>query len=198
MSKFIVAGFILLIMFLPASVGAYGKTTVDPNASRTITSEEILENGDITQKVTYEAKRQTVTTILADLSKMTGVTLKAGYNNEDWQVRDRRMNIFVKNIPLSNLMNSIARVMKFTWSKKENDAGVVSYRLYMDRDILLGADRQRYIEEERLKKLQAEGRQRLLTGLEEAAGMSEDKLEGLKTKSPYIYAMTKMGGSHQG
>ncbi len=193
MSKFIATGLFLLAVCLPSPAGAVGKITVDPNAGPSKASVKTISTTDVIQKVTYEAKRKTVLSILTDLSKMTGVKLYAGYNNEDWQVRDRRMNIFAKELPLSNLMNSIARVMKFKWSKSENDAGVVSYRLYMDRDILLGAERQRYIEEDKLEKRQAEARQEFLPELEEASGMSENDLHNLKMQSPYVYAMVKRG-----
>lgn len=192
MSKLMAAGLLVLVMCVPVPADAYGKITVDPNAGGARDSDDTLSNADITQKVTYEAKRKTVVSILADLSKMTGVKLKAGYNNEDWQVRDRRMNIFAKDIPLSNLMNSIARVMKFSWSKSERD-GVISYRLYMDRQTLLGEERQRYIIEERLKQRQADARQEFVSGLKATIGMPYGELQSLATQSPYIYAMTKMG-----
>ncbi|MCX6374689.1 MAG: hypothetical protein NTU88_01390 [Armatimonadetes bacterium] len=195
MSRFVVIGLALLAACFPAPVGAVGKTTVDPNSVRPASADKTpaKSSADTSQKVTYEARRKTVVSILEDLTKMTGVTMRAGWNVEDWQVRDRRMNIFVKDIPLSNLMNSIARVMKFKWSKSEKDDGTVSYRLYMDRNTLLGAERERYVEEQELGKKQAEARQRLLSELERAASMSEDELENSREKSPYIYAMVKRG-----
>ena len=173
--------------------GAVGKITVDPNASKAKVTANTPENGTrLGQKVTYEAKRKTVSSILADLSDLTGITLKAGYNNQDWQVRDRKMNIFAKDIPLNDIMNSIARVMKFKWSKSEN-ADAPIYRLYMDKKTLLGAERERFIEEERIKKCQTEKRQKLLSGLDAATEMSDDDLENLKNQSPYIYDFTKNG-----
>ncbi len=103
MSKLLIVGLIFWALFLSISAGAVGKITVDPNAGPQKASVETISGSDLTQKVIYEARRKTVSSILSDLSKMTGVTLMAGYNNEDWQVRDRRMNIFAKDVPLSNL-----------------------------------------------------------------------------------------------
>jgi len=188
LARLLVAFFLLIAMCFPSSVGAVGKSTVDPSAGRPKSSEAALSSTDVTQKVTYEAKRKTVVSILADLSAMTGVTLKAGYNNEDWQVRDRRMNIFAKDIPLTHLMDSIARVMKFQWIKHETD-GVVSYRLYMDRETLLSAESKRLAEEERLKKRQSEKRKKFLSELEASAAMSDAEREKLKTESPYVYSL---------
>lgn len=172
--RLMAAFFILIAVCFPGPVGAVGKSTTDPNA-RGKATQEIPAQGDLARKITYEARHKTVVSILADLSAITGVTLKAGYNNEDWQVRDRRMNIFVKDIPLSSLMNSIARVMKFQWSKSESE-GVVSYRLYMDRKTFLGAESKRLMEEERVRKGQLEGRRRFLSAMEAAGGVPLDEL----------------------
>ena len=183
---------VVILVFLQGFACAVGKSTVDPNAKAALRD---AVGPDTSQHVTYDAKRKMVVSILADLSKMTGVTLKAGYNDDDWQVRDRRMNIFVKDVPLSDLMNSIARVMKFQWSKRE-DGDVVSYRLYMDRKVVLGAECKRLAEEERIRQRQARARERLLSGLEEAATMSDGELERLKDASPYVYSLVKGEGSH--
>jgi len=192
MSKLSIASLLVLLACVSAPVYAVGKVTADPNAGRRESAGETAASADVAQKVTYEARRKTVVSILADLSEMTGVKLIAGYSSKDWQVRDRRMNIFAKDIPLASLMNSIARVMKFSWSKSEDDK-TVSYRLFMDRNELLGAERQRYIEEQRLNQRQVDARQRLLSGLQKAAGMSETELEELKTSSPYVYLMAAQG-----
>lgn len=191
MSKPAFVGFLLLALCLPVSVGAVGKSSIDPNV-RGPKATEAAPSSDVTQKITYEARRQTVLSILADLHRISGVTLKAGYSNDDWQVRDRRMNIFAKDVPLSSLMDSIARVMNFQWSKRE-DEGVVSYRLYMDRNVLLGAERQRYIEEDSLNQHRTEALEKLLSELDKAAGMSDAELENLKTQSPFIYMEAKQG-----
>ena len=71
------------------------------------------------QKITYEAKLKR-TADHRDLSEMTGVKLVAGARESDWPVRSRKMNIFVKDVPLYELMDSIARVMKFRWSRYDD------------------------------------------------------------------------------
>jgi len=80
MSKSAIAGLVFLAVCFPAPAGAVGKTTVDPNALRSTSAEKAsgTSGADTTQKVTYEARRKTVVSIFSDLSKMTGVTLRAG------------------------------------------------------------------------------------------------------------------------
>jgi len=88
-------------------------------------------------------------------------------------------------------MNSMSKVIKFKWTKHNKDDAPI-YRLYIERKILLGAQRQRLIEEKRLRKRQTESRQRFISGLEAAARMPEGNLEKLKMQSPYIYKVAKM------
>ena len=185
---------VVILVVLQGFACAVGKATTDPNAK---VVSRVVAGADESQHVTYEAKRKTVVSILADLSRMTGVTLKAGYNDVDWQVRDRRMNVFVKDVPLSELMDSVARVMKFQWSKREDDKGAVSYRLYMDRKSVIGAESARLAEDERVRQRQTKAREKLLSALEKAAKMSGDELETLREESPYLYAASKDGYGQQ-
>lgn len=175
-----------------------GKTTVDPSIKygkpATAEPEVDLEGKDerVAQEVTYEARRKTVAGILADLSKATGISLRAGINEQDWQVRDRKMNIFAKDVPLASLMNSIARVMKFRWSKEEKDGSIV-YRLWMDRKTLLAAETQWLREQERLAQEQAERRQAMFETYSKLDAASEQDLARLKQENPYLYLSKTTG-----
>ena len=184
---------ILLICFVMTPGYAVGKTTVDPNTpeARASTDQETVDER-IAQKVTYEAESKSVLTILDDLSEMTGVTLKAGYNNSDWQVRDRKMNIFAKDVPLGHLMNSIARVMMFKWSINE-DADPPTYRLYMDRRTLVSAENQYLRQEQKAEQELAEKREEMLTGVGELANLSDEQLAALKEEEPLLYFVAKTG-----
>lgn len=184
-----------LILALVASspASAVGKVTVDPNIpGARVTAAAPEADSRLDQKITYKAKRKTVSAILADLTKLTGVTFSAGYNNLDWQTRDRRMNIFARDIRLKDLMDSIAHVMKFKWSRKDQ-GGAWTYRLYMDRKTLLGAERQRLIEEDRLGQLEIGQREKVLDNLTRAAAMSDEELEALKIDDPMLYVHAKIG-----
>ena len=186
--------FIGVIMAVTATTAmAVGKVTVDPNkpgAKIVMVAPEIDLRLD--KKVNYEARRKLISVILADLSEMTGVSLRAGYNNMDWQVRDRRMTIFASNTTLKSLMNSISHVMKFKWSKSDQ-SGTWTYRLYMDRKTLLGAERQALLEEERLCSIEAEQRAKLVDDLTKAAAMSDDDLEKLRNDNPVLYVLARQG-----
>jgi tetratricopeptide (TPR) repeat protein len=186
--------YVLASLLISATAAmAVGKVTVDPNVAGARANVEVPDvDARLNQKVSVDARRQTVSSILADLTKLTGVTLRAGYSDADWQVRDRRMNVFAKDTSLRSLMESIPHVMKFKWSRKEAD-GTWTYRLYMDRTTLLGAERQRLIEEERMRQLEDKQRERLLDDLTRADAMSDEELEGLRDSDPMLYVYTKIG-----
>jgi hypothetical protein len=113
---------ILILMLIAAClpVFAAGKVTVDPNASGAAVAkpdQDMETDARLARRVTLSESRKCVSTILDDLTKATGVVFKAGYNNNDWQVRDRKMCVFAKDVPLVQIMNSISHVMKFKWSR---------------------------------------------------------------------------------
>lgn len=144
------------------------------------------------QNVTYEAKHKPVKLILADLSKMTGVTLKAGASDQDWQVRDRRMNIFVKDLPLLTFMNSMARVMDFTWDKNVR-VDPPTYRVYMDRRKLAAAEAKKTKADQEFRARMMEQREKLVSYVRNLPDYSAEELKQLKEENPYLYLMHERG-----
>ena len=167
------------------------KITADPNV-RGIAKPVETDDVRLSQKVTYEAWHRPVKAILDDLSASTGVTLYAGYNTRDWQVRDRKMNICVTDVTLAALMNSIARVMKFKWSER-NDATPSTYRLIADRKRIAELQAKASQLDQELKKEIARRRAGLVEALAEVAELSDAELEALRVSNPYLYWCSKTG-----
>ena len=188
---------ILIAICRPAL--ALGKVIVDPNASAAaVQANTEIDDTDprLAQKVTLTESRKLVSAILDDLTKTTGVVFKAGYNNNDWQVRDRKMCIFAKDVPLVQLMNSISHVMKFKWERK-GEIGKWQYRLYMNRRTLLDADAQKLREDERLRAKAAAKRKAALDDYMNVDSLSSADLARLKDNDPlmYVFATTGIAGS---
>ncbi|MCE5200369.1 MAG: hypothetical protein ABFD54_14275 [Armatimonadota bacterium] len=169
------------------------KTTIDPNIGRTSyqNTDDVLDTR-MAKKVTYEAWHTPLRTILEEISESTGVTLIAGYNKNDWQVRDRRMNIYVKDVTLAQLMNSISRVMKFKWHKNDDVTPPV-YRLCADRRLIGELQTKASQLEKELKKEEVKRRTGLVDALANVANMSGADIEALKESNPYLYQCAQTG-----
>lgn len=181
---------VLLLTLLSGAAGAVGKVTVDPNTPDKV----VPADARVEQKVTCAARKQFVCQILADLSAQTGVTLNAGFNDQDWQVRDRRMTILVKDVTLHELMDSIARTMKFLW-KTEGNPAKPAYRLYMDRHAVLLYEAARKRAADRIASLRARCRRNLLDSISRGASLSDREVADLKASDPYGYALARSGAA---
>lgn len=149
------------------------KITEDPNAGTSLIADTLVaSNAPAEARVTISARRQTVSAILAELSEQSGIILKAGISQNDWQVRDRRMNVYCKNLPLSNLMNSIARVMNYKWTTEKPQGGKPVYRLCADRKAVLEEERLRAKERDAVIKWRTDA----LALYAKAAASSPEKL----------------------
>lgn len=193
MSKTLFAAVILIFLAVSCSrADEVIKLTEDPFGPGAKSAEE--KDPRLSQKVSFEAKRKTVCSILTNLSKTTKITFLAGWNNQDWQVRDRKMTIAVKDMPLSSLMQSIARVMKFKWTRREKD-GSYYYRLYMDRKVVIEAERQEIENQRRFAAWRKDQREKVASDIEKSSGMSDADLQRMKEDNPYMYEFAKEGWS---
>ena len=152
----------------------------------------IYSDTRLNQKVTYSAQIKPVHEVLSDLAAMTGVTFYCGSNSKDWLVRDRKLIIFVKDVPLGSLKESIARVLKMKW-KDTDDEGKLSYRLIQDQKALTD-------EEKRQKKIIDAARnehykrsKQALDNMINTANMSPSQLENLRETEPYLYLLVTTG-----
>lgn len=178
-----------VLLCLTACTAVADKITIDPNTGMVADATSRTDNTPAVVRVSVEEKRQTVAAILTELSEKSGVALRAGINQSDWQVRDRKMTIYCKDLPLSNLMNSIARVMRFTWRREQAEDGSVFYRLYQDKKARL--------EEERLrveyKQAETDRRRAALNRFGELARLSALQVEALKSENRFDYVMAESG-----
>lgn len=192
---------ILLLLIIFTSITAHSSTDgviiVDPNANGAITAKMYSETDlGLNQKVSYEAKFQSVEQILADLSEKTGIKLVAGARESDWPVRSRKMNIFVKDVPLTDLMDSIARVMKFRWSRYDNTKPFV-YRLKVNIKAAAEADSMMRRAEEKKEAAWQKRRNDWIEAIMKYGAMSDTELAGLKETNPIVYEYAAKRGSLQ-
>ena len=187
----------ILIATWAAGAGAVGKQTADPNkGSRVATSSANQQDdsasiwdGDerLSKPITYSAYSEMLCTITDDLQKASGVTFFAGRNASDWRTRELRMNLVVKDLPLKDLMQSIARVMKLRWTRNSG-GGKYTYRIIGDKVVT---------EESPEEKAARELRQRRQTYFSQYMGlarMTPFEVSRLRTTNPSLYELANKPG----
>lgn len=171
---------------------AASKVIIDPNANGVITAKLYAQTDpSLNQKVTYEARFCSVDQILDDLSQKTGVKLIAGVRDSDWPVRSRKMNIFVKDVPLSDLMDSISRTMKFRWSRYDNVNPLI-YRLKVDGKAAQESDAMMRLAEEKKEAIWQKRRTEWIDAIMKYGSMADSEVESLRD-DPVIYRYARYG-----
>ena len=170
---------------------AFGKITVDPNTGGSPTPKAPAD-ARVAQKVTYEARYVAVQQILEDLTAMTGIELYAGANKNDWPVRNRKMNIFVKDVRMADLMNSIAHAMKFKWSRND-DVNPPTYRLVVDGKAAAAADAQMARAKSEYEKGRQEKRQEWIDLIMKHGAKPHSEMESFRDTDPMLYEQSRFG-----
>lgn len=96
------------------------KVTSDPNASRAPVSQaEEKPDSRLAQKVTYQGGYKRLHAVAEELTKQTGVTIRAGSNSQDWRVRDIPLIVCVKDMPLGRLLRTVADTAHVTFAMEK-------------------------------------------------------------------------------
>ena len=170
---------------------AFGKITVDPNTGGS-PAPKAPADARVAQKVTYEARYMPVQQIIEDLTAMTGIRLYAGANKNDWPVRNRKMNIFVKDVRMADLMNSIAHAMKFKWSRND-DVNPPTYRLVVDGKAAAAADAQMARAKSEYERGRQEMRQEWIDLVMKYGTKPLSEMESFRDTDPTLYEQSRRG-----
>lgn len=173
------------ITFLAVVVILLAFTTVCVSEDRSEAVDARLD-----QKVTYQAKGAVIHKVLDELTEKTGVVMTCGDNKDDWQMRDRKVNVFVKDMPLKDLQKTLADILHFTWARGRKD-DAYTYRLFQDRRSRKQEEDLRTKEAEEKAKKQFEKRQAALADLEKLDSLTPDEIAKLKEESPLLYVMAR-------
>jgi len=66
------------------------------------------------------------------LSDQSGVVIKAGIGSRDWRVRERRVTIHAKEVPLGALLMQISKLLGFLLSHQDKEDQERSYFYWQD------------------------------------------------------------------
>ncbi|MEN6372451.1 MAG: hypothetical protein ABFD64_10615 [Armatimonadota bacterium] len=172
---------VALLLAFTAAVSAQDKVQADPSEK---------PDSRLDQKVTYQTKDQLLYKMLDELTEKTGVVMDCGKNKKDWQVRETKVNIFIKDMPLKDLQQNLAKLFHYTWAKSTKD-GVISYRLYQTLKLKKEEDTLIAEAKEAKAKKRTEMRKKALDELEKVAALSPEEAEKLQESSPLQYVFAK-------
>ncbi|MEN6520751.1 MAG: hypothetical protein ABFD46_06315 [Armatimonadota bacterium] len=172
---------VALLLAFTAAVSAQDKVQTDP-----------AEKPDtrLDQKVTHQAKEQFLYKVLDELTEKTGVVMNCGKNKKDWQVRETKVNIFIKDMSLKDLQQNLAKLLHYTWAKSTKD-GVTSYRLYQTLKSKKEEEKLRTDAKEAKARKRMETRKKALDELERVVALSPEEIDKLQVSSPLQYVFAK-------
>lgn len=132
--------FALCLVILPCAIsvsaGAASKVTTDPNVhGSTVGSptDQTTADKQLARKIAYESGYTRLHTAADELTKLTGVQIRAGSSTKDWQIRDIPLVICVKDLPLGELLSAIADSTHTLLSSRTLDSGEKAYRFYRNK-----------------------------------------------------------------
>lgn len=119
------------VLSAAANTSLAGRITVDPNTGPAQEARAQAPDERLDQKVTCRVGRARLHVLLEDITRQTGVVVRAGAHPGDWQVRDIPMVVYVADVPLGRLLRAVADASHCTLRSEsvENDAKTLTYRI---------------------------------------------------------------------
>ena len=136
MRKLLALCFVLFISAIAVGPAAASKITTDPNVPGSTVAnptDRTAADERLARKITYESGYARLHAAADDLTRITGVRIRAGSSSKDWQIRDIPLVICVKDLPLGKLLSAIAESTHTLLSSTTLDSGVKVYRFYRNK-----------------------------------------------------------------
>lgn len=140
------------------------------------------------RKLTFSVEGESVAAALARLSEITGVTMNAGLDENDWWVRDRRVIVRVTDMPLATLMQELSSILRFHWSRGEA-GGTYTYRLWQDVKQREEEENLRSAERTAEAARAREQRENALADMVNLASLGSSDVAALKESDPWRYVL---------
>jgi hypothetical protein len=90
-------------------------------------------DSQLSQLVSITASDVRLHDVIERLTQLTGVDIRCGKNNKDWQVRDIPVIVCVKDMPLGNLLRLIVDSTHLAYSVTHTDDGKIICRIFRDK-----------------------------------------------------------------
>ncbi|MHB9037109.1 MAG: hypothetical protein ACYC64_10595 [Armatimonadota bacterium] len=140
------------------------------------------------QKVAFDADGLRVSDVLGSLALRSGVNMAAGVDENDWMVRDRKVILHVKGMPLRDLMREIASVLRFDWITSGTGAEV-KYALLQSSEQAKEEQSLRDSAKDAKAKQFRERRENVLAEMANLGSLSKDDAAKLSNTDPWRYVL---------
>ncbi len=157
--------------------------TASENSSLAVAKDPRLE-----KTVDFASDGSRIAEVLAKLSNLTGVSLIAGLDDNDWTVYDRKVIIHAKGMKLRELMNELATVLRFQW-RQVSEENQVAYKLWQGDDQRAEEESLRSAAEDAEKRREREKRESVISDLVNLVSLSPTEASALKTSDPWRYVL---------
>lgn len=107
---------VLFALWITTAPCIADKVTTDPNIAAAVATVGQDSDSRLAQKVAYQGGYKRLHAIAEELTKQTGVTVRAGLSRADWRVRDIPLIVCVKDMPLGTLLRSVASCAHATFA----------------------------------------------------------------------------------
>jgi hypothetical protein len=145
-------------------------------------------------KVTYSAGIVTLQKLADDLTRQTGVTVRAGSGPFDWPVRERKVIVAFRDLPLGVALSETARTLYYQLRKTEAD-GKPAYRIWQSpSERKYEADR---LAEQTEAQMRATMRKRLAAFQDAETALAMSPADALKQRETNPW-MAFLGGTESG
>lgn len=145
-------------------------------------------------KISLSVSNAKLADVAAKLSTQTGVAIRAGGSDREWRVREQKVTVTAKDVPLGSLMDELAGMLGFRVARGQA-GGKFTYLIWQDKNSReLEADLMASQREDAARR-SAESRQSALDSMEQALSVPEDQALAGKEKDPWMayLAGTKAG-----
>ena len=140
------------------------------------------------QKITLDADGVPVASVLANMSRISGVSFTAGVDKDDWMVQDRKLIVHVKDFKLSELMREISGTLRFSWSRQQ-DAPMWTYQLTQDKQERAQEFSLRANSQDSEARTYRQKREDALSDLVNLVSLRPADAAGLKATDPWRYVL---------
>lgn len=140
------------------------------------------------QLVGLDAEGDTIASVLEKLTASTGVTMTAGADSKDWFVQDRKVIVHVSGMKLSDLMQHLAAILRFHWSKGSAE-GKPTYRLWQDKQELAEEESLRSAGDSSQSQAARDKRENAIADMANLGSLSGADAADLRAADPWRYVL---------